>query len=615
MTPPRNKLLPRLAGALLGGAALAGLALGLSGVALGQAAPESLLPPGFGDPAPAPAAPRPNAPATAPAPGAPADLVPPVALTPPTDADASAAGDDALTDADETPAPETLELPDNARRSIAAVGPLSPEQMGLGSDPFGGASGRFLIGLMRRLDAPVPSRWESILLRRALLAGTPAPRAADPVDWVAERAWLLLRLGEADAARMLVQSVDVDRYTPRMLQIAMQTALATADPAGMCAIAAPGGRTSGEAAWQLATAICDGLSGEAATSSALIDQARQKRIAGGIDLLLAEKVIGAGVNGRRAINIDWAGVERLNSWRFGLASAVGLAIPDPLFMTVGPQVQAWRARAPMLMPQARIAPARIAAAMGVFSNAALVDLYGAVADQTDPADLDQTDAGRLRAAYVGGDDAARVTAMKALWDGARGSRDRYAAAILTARAAARIAPDAARGDAAAALIGAMFSAGLDRQAQRWAGVIGQMSAADADAAWAILAVGSETVVVDTGASRVSAFTGRTGEASRRAQLLVAALAGMGRLAPAEATRQATANQLSLTSQDRWVRALDLAAQGGQPGTVALLVATGMQTPGWGGVPAHYLYHMLSALRRVGLEGEARMIAAEALTRS
>ncbi|RYZ16101.1 MAG: cyclase family protein, partial [Myxococcaceae bacterium] len=37
---------------------------------------------------------------------------------------------------------------------------------------------------------------------------------------------------------------------------------------------------------------------------------------------------------------------------------------------------------------------------------------------------------------------------------------------------------------------------------------------------------------------------------------------------------------------------------------ALLVATGMQTARWDGVPAHYLYHMLMALRRVGLEGDA-----------
>jgi hypothetical protein len=33
------------------------------------------------------------------------------------------------------------------------------------------------------------------------------------------------------------------------------------------------------------------------------------------------------------------------------------------------------------------------------------------------------------------------------------------------------------------------------------------------------------------------------------------------------------------------------------------------------VPAAALFHIVSALRRVGLEGEARMIAAEAIARS
>lgn len=595
----------KLALALLGGAAI----FSLGGIAFGQqAGPESLLPPGFGDPAPPPPAATPSTPAPAATVRGPVDILPSAPPAPPVDDLADAVPEDA-------PPPEPLEIPDYARRSVAAVGPLTDAAYGVPTDAFGNASGRFLSGLMRRLHAPVPSRWEAILLRRVLLSQTPAPRLVNPVDWVAERAWLLLRLGEADGARMLVQAVDVDRYTPRMYQVAMQTALATADPAGFCPIAAGGAATSGEAAWPLAAAICDGLSDEAATSGALLDRARAKRLAGGIDLLLAEKIIGAGVNGRRAVNIEWDGVERLTAWRFGLASAAGLNIPDALFAGVGPQVQAWRARAPMLAAPLRVGAARIAAAMGVFSNVTLVDLYGGIADQTDPADIAQTDAGRLRAAYVASDDDARMTALRALWDGARNPRDRYAAAILTARAAARIRPDASHGDDAAALIGAMLSAGLDRQAERWASVVDARSGADADPAWAMLAVGAERQVVDSSPTRVAAYADRAGEGSRRAQLIVATLGGLGRLAPAQAQRLAGANGLSLDQEDRWTRALALAASGGQQGTVALLVATGMQTERWAGVPARYLYHMLVALRRVGLEGEARMIAAEAMGRA
>ena len=40
----------------------------------------------------------------------------------------------------------------------------------------------------------------------------------------------------------------------------------------------------------------------------------------------------------------------------------------------------------------------------------------------------------------------------------------------------------------------------------------------------------------------------------------------------------------------------------------------MQTGDWAGVPPAALYRIIGALRAVGLTGEARMIAVEALTR-
>jgi hypothetical protein len=40
----------------------------------------------------------------------------------------------------------------------------------------------------------------------------------------------------------------------------------------------------------------------------------------------------------------------------------------------------------------------------------------------------------------------------------------------------------------------------------------------------------------------------------------------------------------------------------------------MQTPGWSGVPPRYLFRIVRALRAVGMEFEARMIAAEAVAR-
>ena len=82
----------------------------------------------------------------------------------------------------------------------------------------------FPFTLMRRMGTPIASRWAHIALRDTLLAKAHSPRDVNPIDWVAERSWLLLRLGEADAARMLVDEVDTDRFTPKMVQVAVQTA-------------------------------------------------------------------------------------------------------------------------------------------------------------------------------------------------------------------------------------------------------------------------------------------------------------------------------------------------------------------------------------------------------
>ena len=92
-------------------------------------------------------------------------------------------------------------------------------------------------------------------------------------------------------------------------------------------------------------------------------------------------------------------------------------------------------------------------------------------------------------------------------------------------------------------------------------------------------------------------------------MLVAALAGLGRLSGDPASLGLDPNWRS-----RWSGMIDSAARGNEPGTVALLAAVGMQTGGWAGVPPEHLYHIVSALRQVGHDYEARMIAAEAMSR-
>ncbi len=591
--------------------ALGGLALPALGQDRDRDRPESILPPGFGQPAPPPATaepaprtPRPPAgPTLTPAPASPAiqplhadpGSEPPLPTPTPTG----------------TPTPVQLdpataayyEIPPFARRGTATLGPVRTG--GFAPDAFGRADGQFVERLMRRLSAPLPSRWLSIALRRLLLSELDTPRNADGADFAAERSWLLLRMGESTGARALVQDVDAADYTPKLYQVALNAQLANGDVAGLCPLADRGAAVTGERGWTVAQAMCAGLRGEPAHAQTLIDGVRRRGVAGGIDLLLAQKVVGAGAAGREAITIEWTGVDTLTAWRFGLATATGVPVPDPLLAAVGPQVRYWQALAPAVAPPARIRAADAAAAQGVLSSAALVDLYAQVLDDDEADAPSRTAAGDLATAYTARDAEARVAAMKRLWgDGAAAP---YGRLVLTARAAAGVP---VRADEAAAdrLVGSMLTAGLDRAAERW-----RSAAPRGGDAWAML------VLADPAGSTLSygdlAGYAGTGDAARKQRLLFAGMAGLGRLTPADVERGAAALDVRIGAADSWTRALDRAAAAGQPGTVLLLSAIGMQCADWRGVPPAALYRIVGALHAVGLDGEARMIAAEAIARS
>lgn len=599
--------------------------------ALGQENPKSLLPPGFGEPE---APPKEEAPET----NKPTDLLPGVGLKPPgssasdsspqtgTPSSTAAAADGQLPDpldplaptADaELAIPVLQDLPPGARRSTANIGIIDVEDGGLGSDAFGRSNGVYLSALMRNLRAPIASRWASLLLRRALISKVDTPFGVRGADWAAERAWLLVRMGEAESSRQLVQAVDVDQYTPKMFEVAMQASLANADPAGLCPLVESAIEISKEPGWKAARAICSALAGESAQASAQIDSVRSKGLGRGIDGLLAEKVVGAGGNTRRAVVIEWDDVKTLTAWRYGMATATGLAIPDRLMSSVGLHVRAWQSRAPLIPIAERTASADIAAALGVLSSAALVDHYGAWADATDVSEIDGKPFTLLRAAYVAQTPAERLSAMTQLWTVQSNLEPlRYARLLLTARAAARLDPSVDAQASIDTLLASMFSAGLDVQASRWADIVGDASGDPALRAWALLAVGSPAKIVDWAPSRIRDYQSSAGsDNSRRGEFLFAAMAGLGRMTNEEASSMAEDLGVPIAAKTRWTAALERAVAANEPATVALLCAVGLQRSNFVDIPAVQLYHVVSALRRVGMSNEARMIAAEALTRS
>ncbi len=585
--------------------------------AVGQ---ESLLPEGFGEPAPPQKGPAPTpAPAPSPAPGtAPVPKAAPTPAPAPSDrfvteaADgAAAAGADAAeAEGEAEPGIIRVDLPAGARRSLARIGPLVPENGGLAPDSFG-TRGRYAANLMNAAKGPIASRWASIALRRALLSAIDTPKDVNGADLAAARAGLLLRMGDAIPARMIVQSVDPDRATPRLASAAMETALANADPAGLCPYVNLGlGRTNEADRWRLAAGMCAALSGEAGPAGWAIGQVRRAGKLPAVDIALAERVVGAVATSRRSTTVEWNDANRLTSWRFGLATATAAPVPDRLYGGMTSAMAGWAVSAAMLDPARRLAAASQAAARGALSSGAYVSLVSAVAADASVSGAAGDTATLLRGAHAAASADERLAAMRGLWDAGTSEPARYAAMVLTARAAAALPIGTAVGDDAHRVIGSMLTGGYDRNAMAWVPTVTVGSRA-----WGLLAVASPRPLAGVNAATVSDFAGDDDSAGGlRTHLLIAGLAGLGRLNNAEASNAARQAGVDLARASRWSRALDGAAGRGEAGMVLLLVAVGMQGRGWDEMPPHHLYHMVRALRSVGLGAEARMLAAEAVTR-
>ncbi|TXC68874.1 hypothetical protein FSZ31_07875 [Sphingorhabdus soli] len=590
------------------------LALGLSGVALialslsgPVASQESLLPPGFGEtPAPTPApAPRP---APAPTPSAPSNPGTTPAPSPATSEDVSGETGTDEGDQSDVPAAVRYDLPPSARRSLDQFGPLGTDVGGLAPDAFGASGGEYLSILMRETQAPIASRWASILLRRTLLSDVATPATINGADWAAARASLLLRMGDARGAQAIVQSIDSDNATPRLLNVALGTAMANADPAGLCPLVDQGLSKTKDKRWEVARSMCAAMAGEAGIASSTIDRLR-RREGETIDILLAQRIVGAGAAGRRSVTVQWDNVDKLDGWRFGLATAAGLDIPDRLTQNFNARMRAWRMAAAMTPIDARVSDAKAAASIGILSNRAYGDLIGFAARSGDRGEATLALADDLRTAFADRRTANRLAALRDIWgDDAHGNA--YGAYVLTARAAATMPVSGDYGDDAAPLIASMLTGGFDTVAARWAKALDEGSPA-----WAMVALAAPNGGIVSSGS-IDSFSGDDKSAEQLAtRFLVAGLAGLGRIDDGTASKWAQDLALDLGQQTRWSRAIDAAASRGEPGTVAVLTAVGMQGRGWDKVSPRHLFHIVRALRQVGLEPEARMIAAEAIARS
>jgi hypothetical protein len=503
-----------------------------------------------------------------------------------------------------------FDIPPAARRSMEQVGLLSAEEGGFAAPSLSLVRGSLVRVALAKNRGRLVSRWGHILLRRALASRMDAPAGMEPVDFAALRVGLLLRMGEAEAARALVQDIDTGNFSPKLADLALETYTANADFTGMCPTMATQGSLREDPKWEAAQSICLAFRGDGDSAMQRLDRALGGRKMASIDLLLAQKYAGAAGRVRRAVTIEWDEVKSLTPWRYGLATAIGMDIPERLLSGAGSHYDMVTALAPAAGLSRRAAAADTAAGLGILSSAAMVDLYSQIYSDQDISGASADHATLLHNAYVAADPQDRVDAILELWSDVEGLR-LYSRQVLTAYAAARLPVDDSVGDDAAGLVASMLSAGLDRNAMRWANAVPAGSEA-----WAQLALAAPKRSAPVSADSLDSFVDDDdSEEQRKSAFLVAGLAGLGRIDAATLDQFSSRLDLDLAKQSRWSRLIGEAADRNKPALVALLAGLAMQGSDWSAMNPRYLYVIVSALRRTGMEAEARMIAAEAVARS
>jgi hypothetical protein len=235
----------------------------------------------------------------------------------------------------------------------------------------------------------------------------------------------------------------------------------------------------------------------------------------------------------------------------------------------------------------------------------MIDLYSQIYSDNAISGDASARAARVRDAYVGADPTIRIAAMRGLWgDGSVG----FSGQVLTAYAAARIVPAVENADDAGDLIASMLTAGLDRDAAAWGAVVESGSMG-----WALISLTDPEAGNASQEGLDDFLSDDVSEEARKSAFLIAGLAGLDRL-PGDLSGYGSEVDVDFSRQTRWTRMIDRAAEVENPAMVAILAGLGMQGESWSQMTPLHLYYIVSSLRRVGLDAEARMIAAEAVAR-
>jgi hypothetical protein len=546
-------------------------------------APTSLLPSGIA-PAPAPAPTESSAPISG------ADMSPPPA------------SDAAVLSAPTAP----LALPED----LGGGGSL-PGAYGMGASAWQASTGGFSTQLMLKIPATSALRYQHIALRRLLLTPAMAPTGADRAKFLNARAHLLLRMGEVEAAKILLNTLPQTAFTRQSYAVAAQAHMAAIDLPSACPLATRAIVFSPDAQWLLISGVCSALQGDEGGAALGLDIARQEGKVNRFDLMLAEQMVTALSGGGRGGEIAWPDKGKFTSYRVGGVFSSGQRFPRKALLGAPSVVQSWLARSGAVDADTRWALAWTATARGVMSAAEFSSLWAARGSVMDERARAYRPEGQYQRAFTAPKFKDRQLAFNQLLAMGKSEAGRAAMWSLLAAPAAAYPLRADQAGFAPQLVRAMIMGGRPRDAYRWWPLLEKSSGKDARQIWALLLAAHGGGALPVSQDYADAWSGeQSGDGKdRRVEMTFAVLQGLG-----YALKAPLGKNPSLEDDGVLFEKLADAAARKARGEVVLLAQLALGSS-WSQVDPSVLYTVLRAYRTVGLDREARMIGAEAMVMS
>jgi hypothetical protein len=484
-----------------------------------------------------------------------------------------------------------------------------PGRFGHGPAAWSRSSGGFATQLMLKIPATTASRYQHVALRRLLLTPAKPPVGADPVKFLNARAHLLLRMGEVEAAKILLNTLPQTAFNRQSYAIAGQAHMAALDLPSACPLAARAIVFSPDAQWPLISGVCSALQGDEGGAALGLDIARQEGKVNRFDLLLAEQMVTALSGGGRGGEIAWPDKGKFTSYRVGGVYSSGQRFPRKALLTAPSVVQSWLARSGAIDSDTRWALAWTATARGVMSATEFSSLWALRGGAMDERARAYRPEGVYQRAFAAPKLSERQSAFTQLLAFGKSEAGRAAMWSLLAAPAANyplradqsgFAPNAAR---------AMIMGGRHRDALRWWPVAANSKVAPQ--LWALLlaAHGDKSLPVSQSMADQWADAQSGDGKDQRIKIAFAVLQALGYPIKAPLGKNP-----SLENDGALFGKLADAAARKARGEVVLLAQLALG-PNWAACDASVLYTILRAYRAVGLDAEARMLGAEAMIMS